>query len=462
MSSSGRAVLMHAAVVLLGLLIPAISVASDLTANAASPGLPTIALARQLDGRWTVRYTLATPVKRLFFARPDARHTRVRDWISQDSAFQLVVENGVEVVRRRDGMAFREAAFAMWPRYVQLEKDYAPFSPFGDGGLLLHTGRFHACPDDCAAIVSPRWNVKLTPPAGQHAIAVGRVVDRVEIVDVENGTNLYVGSAMPVETPDVVAVIDSTMPAGIRKRMETLLPRLMALYSAQLGALPAKPMLFASHDASHPGGNYGYQGGTLPGQVFMHIYGNNPAFDTPGFAEQMDAFFAHEAAHLFQRYPDSSDADAWIHEGGADALAAVALRQLGESEPGALSARLAAARSDCAASLQAGPLADAGGRGDFDAYYRCGFVLQMAVDAAANRASNQRCGLFCVWRDFQWRVHEGAPWAGATFIAASRSLGGAQVANFLAEVVDGKVDSAATRLALGMEAAGLPAASSAN
>ena len=33
----------------------------------------------------------------------------------------------------------------MSPTYSRLPKDYAPFSPFGDGGMLFHTGRLFAC-----------------------------------------------------------------------------------------------------------------------------------------------------------------------------------------------------------------------------------------------------------------------------------------------------------------------------
>ena len=428
------------------------------TAAMGTGALPAIALARAPDGRWTVRYALPAPAARLVFSRPDTQGTRARDWAPLDPAFRIAVEDGIEVVRRQDGGVFRDVAFAIRPVYVTLEKDYAPFSPFGDGGLLLYTGRFHACAEHCDGMASPQWRLTLAPPAGQHAVVGGRVVPAVDMVDRDDGTNLYVGNAAPVETPDVLAVIDGTMPPDIRARMASLLPRLMAVYAAQLGALPSKPMLFASRDAAHPGGGYGYQGGTLPGQVFMHIYGDNPAFATPVFAGRLDAFFAHEAAHLYQHYPDAAQADTWIHEGGADALAAVALRQLGEADPAAVPAQLAQARTACATSLTAGPLAEAGTRGDFDAYYRCGFVLQMAVDAAVRRASNGQCDLFCVWRDFQGRVRNGAPWTGATFIAAARSRGGDAVAEFLRTATEGRAEAPGALLASGMAASGLPAA----
>ena len=437
------------------------TVPAAMAGNPVSQDMPDIALSRHPEGRWAVRYVLPVPARQLVFVRADARGTRARDWTALDPDFQLVVENGVEVVRRRDGAPFTQAVFTMPTRYVTLDKDYAPFAPFGDGGLLVHSGRFHACAERCPEVGMGRpvrWRVRLMPSAGEHAIVGGQVVAAVDFLDGDDGTSLYVGKATPVETADVLAVIDQAMPDGIRQRLQSLLPRLMALYARELGALQAKPMLFASRDAAHPGGGYGYQGGTLPGQVFMHIYGDHPAFATPAFAARMDAFFAHEAAHMYQHYPATDQAASWIHEGGADALAAVALQQLGESDPAAVGVRLRDARDSCATSLAAGPLAEAGERGDFDAYYRCGLVLQMAVDAAVRRASGGQCGLFCVWRDFQARVRGGAPWTGATFIEAARKRGGDGAADFLMAVTDGKPDNPAALLADGMAAAGLPPA----
>jgi hypothetical protein len=37
--------------------------------------------------------------------------------------------------------------------------DYAPFSPFGDGGMLFHTGRLFACADRCSQDES--WSTDL-------------------------------------------------------------------------------------------------------------------------------------------------------------------------------------------------------------------------------------------------------------------------------------------------------------
>jgi hypothetical protein len=409
------------------------------------------------DGQWEVRYVLPKPAGALRFVRTDRQGHRAASWRPVDPALAIKLEGDEEVVRRADGKPFDRATFRMAPQYVTLEKDYAPFAPFGDGGLLMHTGRFHVCAETCAG--GETYQLSLQPPAGMHAIAHGQVVSSVHFQDGAEGTYLYVGRAVPVTTPDVVAVIDPTYPADTRARLDSLLPKLMAFYSGEFGVLAARPMLYASNDEAHPGGGYGYQGGTLPGQVFVHRYGKNAAFGTPEFLAQQDWFFAHEAAHLYQHYPALGDqGDSWIHEGGADALAAVALQSLEVIDKDAVQARLRSSADACAQGLEKHALKRAQAEGASDLFYSCGFVLQMTVDAAARRASKGACALACVWRNFQARVRGGATWNSGTFIAAAAAHTDEGTATFLRAVVGGKPENPAELLREGVTQAGWPLA----
>ena len=386
---------------------------------------------------WEVDYTLPRPVAALRFARVDHHGTRARDWTPLEPGFELVATDDGEVVRRRDGATISRVGFAMQPQYVLFEKDYAPFSPFGDGGLLIHSGRLHACAERCEDDVEYRWRVRITPPAGAHAIVAGQVVAGGDFLDTQPGTNVYVGQARPLDTPDVVAVVDAAMPGGIRDRLAMLLPRLMDLYGDELGRLPSRPMLYASRDERYPGGGYGYQGGTLPGQVFMHVYGRNDAFATEAFAVRMDSFFAHEAAHLYQRFPSLAEqGDSWIHEGGADAMSLLALARLGEIDAETARTRVDEAVAVCAKGIGQAPLLPLPASGRFELTYACGLVVQMAVDAAARRSTiGPACDLFCVWREYQRRVDAGAPWTTATFVQVVADRVDSDTAHFVREAV---------------------------
>ena len=101
--------------------------------------LATIALSPQGE-HWRVEYTLPRPVRELRFARADHAGNRIRDWTPLGPGVVFVMEDGVEVVQRSDGRSFSSVGFDVLPRYRPLAKDYGPFSPFGDGGLLLHSG----------------------------------------------------------------------------------------------------------------------------------------------------------------------------------------------------------------------------------------------------------------------------------------------------------------------------------
>jgi hypothetical protein len=261
-------------------------------------------------------------------------------------ALRIVHEEGRDIVRRQDGQAFSEASFELPARFVVFDADYAPFSPFTDGGVLIHSGRFHACAVECPKDAQGNdqpWRFSLEPPA-------------------------------------------------------------------------EKPMLFASHDPGSDDGRYGSKGGTLPGQVFMHFYG--AGWDDPDRAgwlrRWMPWFFAHEAAHLFQQYERSADpAASWIHEGGAEAFAYLALQGMpGSGIPGDfLDEKLEQAASACAEGLKQGSLADAQADGRFHNHYECGLVMQLALHAAVVEASQGRQGLFDLWRSYIERTGAGAPWS---------------------------------------------------
>jgi hypothetical protein len=391
-------------------------------AQLADAAVPLAEITLTPDGDyWRASYRLPQPAHELHFAREDREGNRTRDWTPGDAALELLQRDGVEVVRRKDGGEFSAAEFRMLPRYRTLEKDYAPFSPFGDGGLLIHSGRFHACPRRCDDLEgAAAWRMRVVAPAGTHVIVHGHIDSAADFLDSDSGINIYVGRAQPVDTAEVVAVVDQTFPEVAREKLQSLFPQLMAHYREQLGALPRKPMLFASSDADHPGAGHGYQGGTLPDQVFVHLYGRNDRFEHADFAQQMAWFFAHEAAHLYQRLNQPrGDGDAWIHEGGADAMAAIALRALGVITPATVRERLDSNIKACADGLAGHPLNRSHEGGRFGNFYNCGMLLQMLIDADVRRRSGGTCDLYCVWREFHARITHGDAWNTDTFLAAA-------------------------------------------
>ena len=444
------------------LLLPALGYSNTLAGEPAS-----VALTPLDEVTWHITFSVTVPTTRLKLIRtPD--DSRRHRWNLNDDEFVLVHDSGSDWIRRRDDALFSEVTAVVPATYVPLPKEYAPFSPYQDGGLLIFTGRYHACSgqcsDDAPDTMGP-WKMRLTPPTGASLIVNGTVYDGLATwLDTGAGTKVYVGPAQPAETDDFVALVDSALPQRIRTRLNTLLPALMAYYAERLEPPRQKPMLFASYDPDYPDGS-GHQGGTLPGQVFVHFYGTgwsdrDPPGDTndPHYTEETIAFFfAHEAAHLFQgqdRVRPENDI-AWIHEGGADALALLALMDLAPVAQEYLKSRKRNAFDDCASGLGSQTLDEAAAAGDYQYHYSCGMLMNLAIDAALRRASNGQRGLFDFWSTFLDRVKVQADWTQENFLNVLRADDEHQTAAFLQSLTDERQARPREALRRGLASAGV-------
>lgn len=298
---------------------------------AASDSMVDVFIVKTNQGDWELTYQTNKPASRLAFIRnPD--DSRIERWRPKTSGFEIVAIENQEYLIRTDGTDFTHVSVSLTPTYKHLSKDYAPFSPYSDGGVLMHTGRLFACIDRCSDDVN-LWKVSLRIPDGEHIIVDGKIfTGATNWLDRNDGRNVYVGSQKVIETPSVIAVIDNGLPEKIKLSLDSDIPKLMRFFEQKLGEIKGvKPTLFASY-ANVDG--HSSQGGTLPNQIFMHWNVNNlhEKVKDNKFLNNTIWFFAHEVAHLYQR---SSEGDiygeaheSWLHEGHADWLAALALLEL--------------------------------------------------------------------------------------------------------------------------------------
>ncbi len=110
---------------------------------------PHVLITKTSQGDWSVTYSTDMPVNKIVFMRnPDT--SRTSRWSPLDKEMMLAVdEKGAEYIARKDGNAFDQVSLSLTPSYTHLTKDYAPFSPFSDGGHLSHSGRYFACVNTC-------------------------------------------------------------------------------------------------------------------------------------------------------------------------------------------------------------------------------------------------------------------------------------------------------------------------
>lgn len=144
------------------------------------------------------------------------------------------------------------------------------------------------------------------------------------------------------------------------------------------------------------------------------------------------------------------DVAAWLHEGGADAMAALALAGRGEAELAYVQNREREAEAACATGLETSPLNEATVAGNFDLHYQCGLVFWLALDKNLRDADHN--GLNDLNRLFFSKVRTGEPWNEATFLEAARELGASE--NLLAQIIilsrGGYADASREIDALGM------------
>lgn len=372
-----------------------------LPACASEPNQDQIFLSPSDDGYWKVAYRLAQPTPALTLVRTpdDARHMR---WRIASSGFEIGTSNDYDVISRTNGGEFSSVEILVPATYVPLPKDYAPFSLFSDGGLLIHSGRFQACPtgalqtiDDCHG----PWLMTITAPPDARILLNGKMYDRsAQWSDSDDGTKVYVGTASLRSTSNFIGIVDPALPPVIAELLSALLPDLMEHFAQRLPQLQQRPMLFASYDPNYEKG-HGRQGGTLPGQVFMHFYGPGWEAVTPddNTPEEIAWFFAHEVGHLFQHDVVGALKSSWIHEGAAEAFAYFVLANSETVSVEYLAMRRQRAFDGCRDALSDGTLYNAAERDSFSDYYQCGLIMFLAIDAAIRVKSNDQQDLFDFW-----------------------------------------------------------------
>ncbi len=374
--------------------------------------------------KWTVEYSASKPIERVAFKRnpDDSRTTR---WRPLDEDFRVFFIEGEEFIARKDGLPFTEVKLYLTPNYKHLAKDYAPFSPFSDGGTLFHTGRFFACENQCDDEFN-QWNFKLAIPSNEHIIIKGQKVGaETTWIDSDSGMNIYVGKQSPLEANGFVAVIDKGLPNSIKFALETDIPRITAYFSSKMGELPngPKPMLFASYSKTK---GTSVQGGVLPNQIFIHWDKD----DLDIFAED-EVFindllwtFAHEVGHYYQRFNSTniSSSESWVHEGHAELLAYDALTSLYPAAEEYLKTKVTNFEHSCSKDLESTSLKNAAVNGKFQAYYTCGFLIHHRVAGDNQNNSGISANPYVTWKLFSSKNEAGSRSAQEAFLDSIAEL----------------------------------------
>lgn len=396
--------------------------------GAPSPSSVSISMKQEQDGAWRLDYQLSQPVSRLDLG-PSLNGFRTREWRALNSDLKLSERDGEDfIVGARRGARFSRAAFEIHPYRNGFRKQYEPVAPFAGGGALVYTGDFWPLADDGARLAA---HFEFIPAKGGRVAAFGE-----ETAQAHHWTSpyahpafVYIGPQTPTHIAGVSAIIDTATPQWIVAAFKSETPKVLSGLAKAFGrALAAPPDLFVMRGEEGEPGRLRYNGDALPGQVSIALSGGAWAEPTPEARRILLAATAHEAAHLWQfaARPRSEDVPDWIHEGGADAVAADVLASLTGESKDERAAELDAARRQCRTALAGGSLAAAEANGRWRASYACGRVLSVIAARAVSGGDVAR-----FWRRFIERAEANGGYDEALFIAMIREKAGD---DFAAEV----------------------------
>jgi hypothetical protein len=407
-------------------------------------------------GAWSIAYQLPTAVSALRFARIYEQRAK---WKLVEASFRMRATPEGEVIERTDGQPFRAFTMDVPTYYKKPEKNYQLFIPYSDGGLLVYTGHFDVLP-----MAAPVWPLRfrLHPRPGQHLVLAGQVhTGPADWAAEGEGTYAYFGTTAPITTPELTAVVDRGFPSWLRTPVETLLPRVFALYTERTGQpLRRRPVVFLSYGPPpERRGVRSIGGGTLPGvlQQDVTLGLDYRQEGDPRTLEITLLSVAHEAAHLWNggAFTHQVPGGDWMHEGGADAFAYRALIELGLIGQERYLAQLAEARKACAKGLKGRPLRESSRPGHTRNYYTCGFVIA-ALSEAATRAQDREADIFSFWRMLFSGATQGL-YDDELYFRRLRALpNGAPVADIVQRLVREPLDDVDALLASAFEQAGLP------
>ncbi len=377
-------------------------------AAAASELAVDIAVEPGKSGSWQVDYRLSEPVDALVFARGNGDY-RGDTW-RLPRGFVLERLGATDRIRRKNGKPFDRLKATVQTYSERVPKDYTPFIRFSDGSVAVFSGQFIVGVPESAADSdfidganndNTRWphsaQLALDPGGFGTMIVDASVVTDAQSVELGEGEYIYFGEATALETPHLTSVMDAAAPAWLRDLLYESMAKTFEFYKDRLGPLAGgKPFMLTSFTPLE-GRRISFTGGVIGSQIAIQLALGDGIIDKPDEREFMAQFFAHESAHLWNngQVIAADGSEAWLHEGSAEAMAWLALAELGIHTEATATALFERAVNECVDYLEAGPLATAGRRDQFQAYYECGATIALATHGVMQQEGGD---LFTVWR----------------------------------------------------------------
>jgi hypothetical protein len=353
---------------------------------------------------WVLQYDLPKEVDGLYFLR-QRNQFRSTSWVGLDSGTQVIVRDGHEIiVSKQPAKRFR---FLVRPFFQDTLKDYEFFVRFNDGAALVYTGHMIAIPLDCGGDCKANPKNFLVPTVsttfhlqaarGEYVfVSDTSIQNSATVADDSFGRFIYFGKKLPDQRSGFRAIYDSGIPAWMLQEIDMMTSQLLAYYSSVIRfGLKKEPILFVSFDP-HASRSYA-RGGVVSQQIQISLGGRELLKARTSSKQRIEALLSHELAHLWNGdlfLNSGFDQETWMHEGGAEAFSARALRDLKLITAEKFNDLHHQAIASCTSGLSGISLADSFSAGRYQNYYSCGMVIgQMTEVATRGRVSS----LFEFW-----------------------------------------------------------------
>lgn len=303
-----------------------------------------------------------------------------------------------------------QASFEITPQPVTINGTYDPFIDFSDGGLAIYLGAFELLPvATTEAIIEldeniDNWSGEQLPlpihvKSSDTLILNGEYINdgEVELTIRGGAPYVYMGPSRISRGTSYIGVVDNGLPSWILESFDDDLAQLFDFYDGAFGVPLPKlaTLLFAFGGADSPG--LSNTGGVIEGQIILDVSGSLMVTQEPRIIGYLKWFFAHEAAHLFQKNSElegySDQSDSWISEGGANAMVDVAFTQMDGIDENVRQSQMGQAYDACVQSIEGSNMADLIRRND-QSHYDCGQILWWIADASITQAD-----IFRIWNE---------------------------------------------------------------
>ena len=271
--------------------------------------------------KWIAEYEFAEPIDRLVFKQVgDYRQTA---WKVITPDVQFRTSDGVDTFSAPKGVTFLKMEISAYGNFVP--KNYAPNIRFSDGGANVYMGFFHGSVTQNTKERELQLTTSLKGLPGETLIAT----PKFENSDKGDYAYAYFGPQKPVSFGDVQMIVDPAVPVWLRDLILKVNSTSAAYFEKVYQRKLSRPLSLTLALSDPNAEGFSVKGGATNGQINYRLSGKTlmtENTETQGkLAQLLQVLAAHEMAHIWQNDVKRGGIGVespWIHEGGAEAMAA--------------------------------------------------------------------------------------------------------------------------------------------